>query len=99
MCESDAEFSPSKRKRRSKNNTASMGNREKLKTLLYSPSNETGGHRLRSRTQVNYAINTPTDDELSQRIESPVKETRELRSSSRLLSVSLLFFKSVLIKN
>lgn len=86
MCESDVEYSPSNRRRtRAKNNT----DREKLKTLLLPPANETGGHRLRSRTHINYAVNTPTEDDCSQRVESPVKETRELRSSSRLLSVSL----------
>lgn len=89
MCESDTEYNPPRRGRKPKNNSnSSMGDREKLKNLLLSsPSETAGGHRLRSRTQVNYVISTPTDDDFSQS-SSPVKETRELRSSSRLLSVS-----------
>lgn len=85
MCESDAEYSPSKPRTRARNNT---GDREKLKGLLLSPTGETGGHRLRSRTHINYAVSTPTEDDYSQRSDSPAKETRELRSSSRLLTVS-----------
>lgn len=90
MCESDTEYIPVKRPRgRPRNNPNSVANREKLKTLPLSPTNETGGHRLRSRTHVNYVIRTPTDDDFPQRIDTPVKESRELRSSSRLLSVGI----------
>lgn len=87
MCESDTEYSPPKRGRKPKNISSSVNDKEKLKNLLLSTPTETGGHRLRSRTHINYAISTPTDDDYSHKMDSPVKETRELRSSSRLLSV------------
>lgn len=89
MCESDTEYNPVRRRGRPRNNANSVGDREKLKTLPLSPTNETGGHRLRSRTHVNYVIRTPTEDEFPQRTDTPVKESRELRSSSRLLSVGI----------
>lgn len=87
MCDSDPEYNLPKRLRRPKQNTSSFGDGEKLKTLTFTPTNEMGGHRLRSRTQVNYVISTPTEDEFPQTPETPVKDIRELRSSSRLFSV------------
>lgn len=85
MCDSDADYCPpltrNKMPATRMNNSC---NKEKPSSLPLSPIGvEAGGHRLRSRGHVNYVISTPTEDEYPFKQEE-VKESRELRSSTRL---------------
>lgn len=65
---------------------------DRVKDIPMSPAESESGHHLRSRKNVNYMTPLSEDDSL---LEEPVvvnKEYRELRSSSRLLAVSILFW-------
>lgn len=87
MCDQDVEYSPPSRRKRSTMKNNGSSEREKLRSLSLSLNNEMGGHRLRSRTHVDYTLNSPTEEEFPEKVDSPLKESKDLRRSSTRLSL------------